>query len=244
MAEVNANVVENNMIGNIYPFYLNNSFETVENQDKEYLLYQISSPSLSPNLVPYITFSKIGERTSQPLKPKDKAMKHRLYSNDGIIFAYCNKGTNKDLEELGFEFVTESLKKFEVIPEVVKNGRNFPLIELQPGCNIQKNLLISLRNSLRWTKYKFSAGCFIDILWTPTTFIKFKICGDNDVIWLEPEAAYKLTDVEMANPLPVKMSTINYPKVKYSKDRVKISEFNTAIRLLEWKSFDRQEFSI
>lgn len=236
-----------NMIGNIYPFYINNSTMS------EYYVYQITSPSLSDELIPYITFDKIGEKVPGSYVELELANinSKNLYSDSvkrclkykftsGDIFKYCNRKV-KNIEEAGYSFVYESLKTEPQVPEIKKNGENFPLIEMQNGTVLQKKVLIALRNSLRWIKYNFNPGNFIDILWTPKTFIKFEICGDENEIYIKPVNAYKLTDFDMKNPLSININSINYPKNKWTKEQIKSGEFNSDIRQLEWKSFDRTD---
>ena len=103
-------------------------------------------------------------------------------------------------------------------------------------------LLVNLRDTLRWKNYRFYPNRFIDILWTPTEFVVFKICGDKDYMWLEPSAAYKNTDVMLQEPLNVDLSTIDCSLYKWEKSSIKASDLNRLIKKLEWLSFDRDSF--
>ena len=79
-----------------------------------------------------------------------------------------------------------------------------------------------------------------DYLWTPTEFVVFKICGNDNEFWFEPTGVYKTTDLELKNPLDIDLSKLNYPKEKFSKKTTKISDINRLIKKLEWNSFDRK----
>jgi hypothetical protein len=78
----------------------------------------------------------------------------------------------------------------------------------------------------------------IDVLWTPNTFVVFKIEGNNNEMWLTPQAEYNLNDADLKNPKPV--DNIDFTQENFSRDKAKISDFNNAIKLLEWKSFERK----
>jgi hypothetical protein len=49
---------------------------------------------------------------------------------------------------------------------------------------------------------------------------------------------YKLSDFDQKNPMSVK--NINFTTETFSRDKSKITDFNNAIKLMEWKSFDRK----
>lgn len=216
------------MLGNVYPFFLNNK------NMKSYYLYEITTPSLSPNYIPYLSLKKVGERV--------RPGKEELMSEDGDILLAVNKKLPEgNFEDISVDLVSEYFKKFEDFPVIDANGLKFPLIEMQEGTNIQRSLIIGLRDSLRWSKYMFIPGHFVDILWTPTTFVKFEIKGDSSDIWIEPVGVYKNTDLEMQNPLDVNLDTLDYPRQKWSRETKKISIFNIDLKILEWKSFDRKE---
>lgn len=217
----------NSMIGNYYPFFLSN-----EVLPDAYYLYAISSPSLSPDVVPYLSLKKISEKT----RPSDYT------GNDSDILATI-LGYRKDIANRGVDLLKDVLRKDN--PVIDKNGYGFPLIEMESGNNIQKSLIIGLRDSLRWKVYNFSPGCFVDILWTPTQFMLFRILGEKrkkdgeEEIWLEPVGLYNNTDVELKNPIsPLDLSKIDYPYDRWS-GIAKASTLNRALKKLEWESFSR-----
>lgn len=213
------------MLGYQYPFFLNNS-----NLSDSYYLYQITTPGLNKDLIPYISLTKISEKT-----------KSEPYGKDCDILSVC-LGTKKGMPETGVKFLQDILKKEETV--VTANGKKFPLIDMVRGNNLQKSLIIGLRDELRWKTYKFVPDRYVDLLWTSKDFIVLKICGDiKDSLWFEPVAAYRNTDVEMKNPITVDWSRINYPKEKFTGTS-KASNINRTLKRLEWGSFDRRGFRI
>ena len=225
----------NSMIGNYYPFFLGNSRMM---EDTNYYLYKIISPSLSEDLVPYISMEKISEKTRQN-DPNGNGL-------DVILACLVN---NKDKEinvEKSVNFLKGILWKDN--PIVDSNGYKFPLIEMENGNNIQKSIVIGLRDSLRKKYYKYHSGSYIDVLWTPTTYVVFKINisaskDKEEKASIHPVAIYKNTDVAMKNPLPEELiSTIDYPRESWEIHGKTVSEFNQIIKKLEWASFNRKEF--
>lgn len=217
------------MIGNYYPFFLSNL-----KLNESYCLYEIFSPSLSPNLIPYFSLEKISEKTKYG--PNEE--------NSINIISQC-LGETPISASREKEFVFDILKKEG--PTIVKeNDNGFPLIEMMNSNIIQKTLIINLRDSLRWRTYRFIPDRYVDILWTPTKFVVFKIKEDekvNDTIYLEPVGMYENTDVNLENPLKVDLTKIEAPKVKFT-GKGKASDLNRLIKRLEWNSFDRKEIKI
>lgn len=212
--------VSGSMLGYTYPFFLSNN-----NLSSAYYQYDIFSPALNDELIPYISLTKVNEKT-----------KSDPSGNDGDILAVI-LGSKKNIENEGLNYIVDMLKKEST--EVVGNGKEFPWIEMREGLGIQKSLIINLRDSLRWKNYRFSPDRYIDILWTPSEFIVFKICGNDEEIWFEPQNAYKNYDLELQNPLDIDLSKINYPKDRFSRKTGKISDINRLIKKLEWNSFER-----
>lgn len=216
------NVGVNCMLGMGYPFFLNNA-----KLKNSYYYYEICSPSLSEDLVPYVSLKKIFEKTvSEP----------RKHGSD--ILAMC-LGSKKDITAAGTSLVKDILINRDA--EVVENGKEFPLIEMTEGNELQKALILGLRDSLRWKLYRFQAGRQLDLLYTPSEYVVFDICGDENEIWFEPKAVYKLDDVDQINPLEVgDLTKLEYPKEHFERKTGKISELNRMLKALEWKSFKRE----
>ena len=211
-------VTSNNLIGKVYPFFLDN------NKLSSYYLYQIISPKLSSNLTPFFTITKISERTE----------KGEPYGSDDNIISVINQ--NKKMSANDNRVFVEDLLKKDV-PYVEPNEKNFPLIELESGINLQKSLIVSLRDLLRWNKYKFAEGKKIDVLVAPDKFLICNIRTNNDTIWLEPENLYSVMDPNMSNPLDLsvnKMSVSSITKKFSGKNR--ISELNRAIKRYEYNN--------
>lgn len=214
------------MLGYICPFYLSNG-----NLNSAYYQYEIYSPGLTQedsseeSCIPYISLTKISEKVKNDPSGKD------------IDILTALVGTNKD--DAWEHLLGEYLKKENNIEIFNPGNGNFPYIVMQEGLNIQRSLIVNLRDSIRWKFYRFTPGRFIDILWTNDKFVVFKIEGNDTELWLKPVGMYNTSDVEMTNPLKVNLESIDYPKEKFSKEAGKISELNRMIKRLEWGSFDR-----
>ena len=212
-------------IGYQYPFFLGNT-----RLSDSYYLYQITTPALNSDLVPYLSMTKISEKT-----------KSEPYGKGSDIISVCT-GLKKNIEEVSVKYLKAVTKKEDT--EVVGNGKEFPWVTMTLGNNLQKTIIVNLRDALRWRNYKFTPGHYVDLLWTSKDFLVFKICGDGkDSIWLEPEAAYRNSDVEMERQVTVDWTRINYPKEKFT-GFAKASDLNRTLKRLEWSSFERRPFRL
>lgn len=220
---------QNNCLGNYYQFFLNNYSLT----DQHYL-YQFYSPGMSKDFNPYISMVKVSEKTH--------------YGNPGketdILKACIEKDEKTDTKMSPLEYLQNMFKKDGI--NVEQNGKKFPLIELKEGpehenLEIPRNLIINLRDALRWKYYRFYPGRFIDILWTPKEFALFKINSDSDNIWFEPQGLYENRDLMLSNPLELKSYKLQM--YKWPKNSVKATDLNRFIKKLEWNAFDRRPFS-
>lgn len=219
----------NNHLGDYYPFFLNNYSLT----DQHYL-YQLYSPGMSENMNPYISMTKVSEKTH--------------YGNPGkecdILKACIGKVQEGETKSTPVEFLQEIFKKDGV--EVKANGKKFPLIEIKEGpehesLEIPRTLITNLRDSLRWRFYRFYQGRYLDILWTPKEFALYKIESDAESIWLSPQGLYENRDIMLTSPLEV-----NYYKLqtyKWPKESLKATDLNRFVKKLEWNAFDRRPFS-
>jgi hypothetical protein len=232
------------LYGNVYPFFLEN------NRLSNYLAYQVVSPGVNSLCIPDLSLKLVSEYLPFNGK-KDKMpttkelMNYKM--NDLKIFNYSIKdnedATGKELDEKAVESMKEMLKKFSDYPQNIKvrqdNPGEFPKFTFSDFTNDpQKSVIIYLRNSIRWTKYKFAPGSLIDVLWTKDKFVVFKIEGTDTEMWLTPLSMYKLTDFDLKNPMSVR--NLDFISEKFSRDKAKISDFNNAVKLLEWKSFERK----
>ena len=138
--------------------------------------------------------------------------------------------------------VRDILRPFDT--RVEKSGKNFPLIEFKGNTILQKTLITSLRSLIRQNFYKVSPNRYIDVLWTKTEYIVFKIRGNNTELYLEPVSVHKMIDIDRTNPIPVNFETVNYPKEKFSVgEDWKISQdFDAAIKRIELGSFTQPNF--
>ena len=212
------------MIGYYFPFFLNNS-----RLSDSYYLYQITTPALNEDLIPYLSMVKISEKT-KPDQPSGK----------GIDILSACLGNKKNMPETGIDFLSNLLKKEDT--KVVGNSKEFPWITMVPGNNLQKTMIIGLRDSLRWKNYKFFPDRYVDLLWTVKDYIVLKICGDQKGnLWFEHVGAYRNNDVNMENPIKVDWNRINYPREKFGGPS-KASDINRTLKRLEWNSFERRAF--
>lgn len=217
----------NSMIGNVYPFFLSNS---KMREDPSYYLYRIVSPSLSEDLIPYISLEKISEKTKV-------GNQSEFYGQDSDIISMC-LGNRDKVQEKSIEFLKSILWRDN--PVIESNGVKFPLIKMENGNNIQKSIIIGLRDSIRWKNYKFQSGFYVDILWTADTFMLFRLHSSKDEVWIEPVGLYKNTDPGMKSPIKIDLEKVDYPHEKWSTSKGKISELNRALKKLEWESFNRK----
>lgn len=224
------------MIGNIYPFFLDNS------DLKSYYLYRIVSPEYLTDLTPLLSFDKIGERTR---KGDFSSTKTDMRNGDLLMTIMKGKRFRGTMLEFLEKEISSGRGKDEKFDSNVlhDNGDNFPLFELEGSGLLTKLVLINLRDSIRWTKYHFTAGNYVDIMLTSDTFGVFKIVGNDKSVHLELENVYENSDVELTNPLSdVKLSksalgVVSSLREEFSGDR-RASDLNRAIRQAEWKSFD------
>ena len=112
----------------------------------------------------------------------------------------------------------------------------FPLFELNSYDNTaQINLIVNLRNNLRWKTQRISKGQKLDLLWTKTQFIVVEIDGDNDNFWLKPIGLYKNNDLCLVHNL-LGDELPGWTEEKYGR---KIGVFLNSLKELERKSFER-----
>lgn len=234
---------KNIMMGRYYTFFLNNKDLST------WYLYRIFSPCASEVDYPMVSLTKVGERTGQrdfQVKEKDSKKGCNMKSKD-LISTILGKETTASTDYTGF-FQNQvvngiegshnpTLKKFP--PEIIMEGDNMPAWEIMPGTEnyLTKLAIIELRDKLRWSRYKFIPGNFIDLMVTPSKFGILEIMGDKDEIWLEPRGLYSNTD---PNRLTKIDKPFQYPTEKFSGDS-KASAMNRALRKFEWKSFSASE---
>lgn len=226
------------MIGRNYTFYLENS------EMENFYLYQIQSPKLNDDLKVLLTLEKVGEHTEKGsgdfcvLSPN-----HGMQSIDVLATILKSKADIKNRsKELVGSLLSSGGKRGKLgsIP-LYDNGKNgFPMWEASFSGTLTKTLIINLRDSLRWNKYKFIDGNFIDILWTPTQHVLFKIKEENQTLFIEPIGLFNNTDIYHKNPInKLNINDLYYPKEGWSGPK-RASDLNRAIKLMEWKSFDRE----
>lgn len=210
----------NNFLGREYTFYLSN----YNLPNDSFYLYRLYSPGLMKGTTtPLFSLEKIGERT----KPGQG------YDQDRDLLSYV-MGGKEGIDQKGIEWIKNAVRNENAM--VLNDGAKFPRLPLEFARDNQKNLVCSLRDTIRWKYYRFFVGRRVDILWTPTEFVVFEFKGDDTNLWLEPCGVYKNNDYLMQNPLPVDLKTIKCDGFRWEKG--KTSDINQTIRRIEWNSFD------
>lgn len=232
------------LIGNMYPFFLNNS----DLKNSAFYLYQLVSPgvdlgSCRNEVIPLLTFMKVGERTG----PKDFSANEKGLNHADIISTLRRSKKNVDEESRNF-LLEEILSRRDEVSsiQIRPNGYDFPIFNLDTrnyNNNTTKSIIVGLRDSLRWKQYRFTPGSYIDLLVTPTKFGVFEIAGTKEDIHLNLISVHKTSDITLSNPLKVNSEDVNYPKDIFS-GKMKASDLNRALRNAEWKSFDCPELKI
>ena len=173
------------MLGKEYPFFLSN-----ESFGEMYYLYQIYSPGLCDDLTPTFSFTKISEKVGKlPQWGVDANNEPLLLPNgkDSDILHYLI-GSKKGKKQYS-SFLKTLLRKEGV--EIYSDKDAFPNVKMVLGDknNLQKTVIIYLRDALRWKSYSFKAGKKIELLYSPTEFIVFEFKEtSNQELYLEPLA--------------------------------------------------------
>lgn len=229
--------INDTMIGRNYTLYLENS--GMEN----FYLYQIQSPKVNDDLRVLLTLEKIGERTEKGsgdfciLSPNSG-----MQSVDVLATILKSKTDirNRSKELVGNLISSGGKRGKSSSINLYDNGKsNFPMWEATFSGTSTKTLIINLRDSLRWVKYKFTDGNFIDVLWTPTQHVLFKIKEEDQTLFIEPVGLFDNMDIYHKNPISKFNIGNDYPKEGWSGPK-RASDLNRAVKLMEWKSFDRK----
>ena len=219
----------NSLLGNVYPFFLSNNNLTT---DPSYYLYQVVTPGLSEDLIPYVSLHKVSEKTKTG-SPKEPFGHGDI---DIINAALGGKGKGGDK---AIQYIKSFFYKNEPIIDHPEKPTDFPLIEMENGNSIQKTLIIRLREALRWNNYNLLPGHYVDVLWGKNIFMIFKLEGTKTEVWLSPVSLYSNLDPGQKNPLSIDLEKINYPKDHWKLDEKsnKIPALTQAIKKLELASF-------
>ena len=217
--------LKNSLIGNYYPMYLNNS-----PLGASVYLYQVVTPGMSKRIVPLVSLEKVGEIT----RKEDFSATTKSTRSIDVISTLLGH-SRQDIDHKSVDFLKDILGRTK--PVIYTRGpEDFPGIEMGMENDVQKSLIVNLRDNLRWHCYRFYPGRTIDILWTPTQFATFKVEGDKEKIWLSPVALFDNTDIRMANPIEHDFS--GFTKKVYT-GKLKVSELNRDIKRMEWQSFGK-----
>ena len=225
------------MLGKNYPFFLENSVLS----KSPYYLYELYSPNLSENGIPTFSFRKLSEKVLET-NPKSGEYLYPIGKESDILYYVANtKKVKKTFSEYLSGVYRNTSASF-----TEKDKSEFPVIEMNLDDNfntLQKQLIISLRDSLRWKSYKFIPGRQVDLLYSPTEFIVCEfVLNDSNTIKLVPKAVYKNNDVEMKHPLKVDLTKIILPRDNETGwNKEKFSEINISLKFYEWDSFGRKE---
>ena len=220
-----------NLLGRLVPFFLNNN----NNLSDQYFLYQVYSPRLNKDLDPYVSLTKIAERTHPKMAIKE---------NDIDLLRACTGNMNMSGEE-ACTYLKDILKKENPTIDKGDKAGEFPMTVLTDQ-TLVKNLIINLRHANRLKNYRLWPGRFVDILYNNEEICVFKICENADNVWLEPVNLYRMDDIGMKHPIPISNpDTIEYDRTKWSKKNGGISKISYdmlfAVKLMEWNSFGRRK---
>lgn len=222
--------LEDNMIGGCFPFFMTN-----EELGTSGFVYQIGSPSYNrQTLRPYISMFKVCDTVTEredKSAPRDNDILVAILDEQYKESLRDEEG-NIDRSKVNFPSCVKrmvDIKGTRVIPNQMRDG--FPLIEINTvDTTIQANLLVNLRNSLRWKKYSIKVGNKVDVLWSHTKYAVFEICGDSDNFWLKPVGIYKNTDILMKDNLYEEGCMPEFEDRRYEK---RVSDLLNGIKSLE-----------
>lgn len=225
--------LKNSLLGNYYPMFISNT-----TLGSSVYLYRVVSPGLSSKSIPQVSLEKAAEITKKgdPCADEDD-----MHSMDVLIALLDPRGDLPSMEKKSVEYLKGILKKEN--PSVYYRDENlFPTVDMGMDNNMQKSIIVNLRDELRWKCYRFFGERLVDILWTPTKFATFKIVEDSEKLSLIPVALYDNKDISMKNPIKCSFDNVEKLGLVF-KGKTKNSDMNRAIKQLEWKSFDRQEIA-
>lgn len=221
------------LIGLYYPFFTTNN-----NLGDSGFIFQVTTPSYNKKtLKPYLSLSKVAEKTDRKGGECDETDLIYITFPEEFKEGLKNEKGKVDRKKINWE---EQVKRLigpvntKIVPN--KDSRMFPLFELNSYDNTaQINLIVNLRNNLRWKTQRISKGQKLDLLWTKTQFIVVEIDGDNDNFWLKPIGLYKNNDLCLVHNL-LGDELPGWTEEKYGR---KIGVFLNSLKELERKSFER-----
>lgn len=215
----------NYYLGRKYPFFMGNN----GNLSDKYYLYQVYSPGVDVDQVPFVSLTKVAEKSDFNTSTRGKDI-------DLISTITYPK---KSVEPV--EYLSEMLKREQAVFVGQKSPEDFPMLKVQDeNVYLEKSLIVGLRNNLRYSNYRIYPGKKVDILWGPNTFLVCSICENETEIWLEPDNLYKNTDLLMRHPLSNNITTEDVGiRLQKSQPKMMASLFYM-IKALEKLSFDRR----
>lgn len=208
-----------------FTFFMTNEFGV-----KNYYMYKLVSPALSPDFIPYCSLRKVSERTTAGTATG---------ADIDLLQELRGDKERKKTIENAQTYLERLLERDKPIIDQPKTENEIPYIEME---NIQtvRNMIITLRDAVRWKKYRFQPGKFIDILWTQNTYLIAKIMGDEKEIWLEPVAIYRNDDPEMTNEIKTQALPAKLLKGQRFTGDKRASDLNREIKYLEWEAWKRR----
>lgn len=222
------------LLGRYYPFFTTNT----ELGDSGYI-FQVTTPGYNKKtLKPYFSLSKVAERTPKKFESDETEVIYLTFPEEFKEGLKNEKGFIDKKKVVWEEQVKRLIgSSTKVVPS--EEAGKFPLLEYSGGHDNQAqiNLIVNLRNNLRWKTQRISKGNKIDVLWTKNQFAVFEIDGDNENYWLKPVGLYKNNDLMLMRNL----FTGELPGFTEEKYARKIGIFLGKIRDLEFASFTRND---
>lgn len=215
------------MLGRYYPFFLSNT-----NLGDAHYLYQLYSPKVDEKtLTPYVSLTKVSERTyDKQTQPE---------GSDLDLIRVCT-GKKQITPGDAAEYIDIAVKHAWGKMHYDEGTDNFPYVEMNENNQFnQRTLVVTLKDCLRWKNYRFYPGRLVDVLWTKDEFTLFEICEDDTTLFLKPlNVLYKNTDTGMSNPKEYNFADNGFVSEHIDKTKpTKASDLNKYIRSLEWGSF-------
>ena len=209
------------LLGRYFPFFTTNT----ELGDSGYI-FQITTPGYNKkSLKPYISLSKVAERTNRKNESDETDVIYLTFPEEFKDSLKNDKGI-VDKKKIVWEEQVKRLvgSSVKVVPS--EEPGKFPMIEYSGGYDnqAQVNLIVNLRNNLRWKTQRISKGNKIDVLWTKDKFAVFEIDGDNEFYWLKPVGLYKNNDLMLMRNL-FQGELPGFVEEKYARKIVKSKKF-------------------
>lgn len=175
----------------------------LRNQNKkliDFYLYEIISPALSSDCLPFISLIKVNEKTTPGIY---------FTGEDTDIFSWVfGDEDRRGIVNKSIKYLDKVLKD-SYIEESNLGPYSFPFIEIEKDPDeVLIDLIIKLRYTIRRKYYDFSDGSLVDLYLPKKNFI-LRIGSNEEEIWLNPICSYNKQDILLDYPENLKTSVFN-----------------------------------